>query len=296
MKRLNLDYLNTFVMVAEHGSFSAAADRLGLTQPAISLQVRQLEQSVGATLIERVGRVARPTLAGEALLAHAAQIEDAVTAATDAVTRRGAGGGRVRIGTGATACLYVLPPILKTLRQTFPGLDLTVTTGNTVDIVQAIEDNRLDIGLVTLPVTGRSLEITPVLVDEFMLAAPADMLLPKRVNAASLADKPVLLFEPGGHTRTLSDAWFARSRVPVRPVMSLGSVEAIKALVAAGLGCAVLPGLALGTSTRKDLTVHTLHPKLQRTLATVVRRDKRVSAGLAQLLRALQGLSKPDRL
>ena len=100
MRSLNLDYLQTFLMVVEHGSFSAAAERLQLTQPAISLQVRQLEKSLGAALIERIGRKARPTAAGVELLSHAGQIQDAVAIAVAAVGSRTTGvAGRVRIGT-----------------------------------------------------------------------------------------------------------------------------------------------------------------------------------------------------
>jgi DNA-binding transcriptional LysR family regulator len=98
MRNINLDYLQSFVAVVERGSFSAAAERLNLTQPAVSLQIRQLERCLGATLIERVGRKAKPTAAGAELLAHADQIDAAVTSAVEAVARRATGAmGRVRL-------------------------------------------------------------------------------------------------------------------------------------------------------------------------------------------------------
>ena len=151
-KPIHLGQLQTFVSVVQHGSFSAAAQRLDITQPAVSLQIRQLEKRLGASLIERVGRRARPTAAGSELLAHAEQIHAVVASAVDAVARRSSGAmGRVRLGTGATACIFLLPRILKDLRHRFPQLEITVTTGNTADIVKAIDDNVLDIGLVTLP-------------------------------------------------------------------------------------------------------------------------------------------------
>lgn len=292
MKRLNLDYLNAFVAVIRHGGFSAAADRLGITQPAVSLQVRQLERSLGSTLVERVGRVAKATASGEELLKHAAHIDAAVTAATEAVGRRSASGtGRLRIGTGATACTFLLPPLLRDLRHAFPQLEITVATGNTADMVKAIEDNLLDVGLVTLPVSSRSLDIRPVLDDEFVLIAPAGMPLPRRITAAALASRPVLLFEPGGNTRRIADAWFARGGIQLEPVMSLGSVEAIKELVGVGLGCAILPAMAVrGLRAPGEIAVHSLHPRLHRTLATVVRRDKRLHAGLAHFLEAWNGM------
>lgn len=291
MKPINLGHLQTFVMVLKHGSFSAAARQLDITQPAVSLQIRQLEKRLGTSLIERVGRRAKPTAAGSELLVHAEPIQAVVAAAVDAVTRRATGAlGRVRLGTGATACIFLLPRLLKELRHRFPLLEITVTTGNTADIVKAIEDNVLDIGLVTLPAAGRAFHITPVLDDEFVVIAPRALKLPARVTAAVLATQPVLLFEPGGNTRKITDAWFAASGVTLKPVMSLGSVEAIKELVAAGLGCAILPAMAL-RSGRGQLVVRPLSPRLHRTLAVVIRRDKRLHAGLGDLLRALNALA-----
>ena len=296
MKNLNLDYLESFRVVIESGSFSAAAERLQLTQPAVSLQVRQLERSLNATLIERVGRKARPTAAGAALLAHAEQISVAVTSAVDAVTQQTTGtAGRVRLGTGATACIFLLPPILRELRTALPGLELTVTTGNTPEIAKAVEDNTIDIGLVTLPVSGRSFEITPVLNDEFVLIAPPDMPLPALITPAVLTTRPIVLFEPGGNTRRTADEWLARGGVSLKPLMSLGSVEAIKEMVRAGLGCAILPGMAVSAKTKqRDLAVRSLSPKLYRRLAVVIRRDKRLDRGLRQTLSALKAISAQD--
>jgi DNA-binding transcriptional LysR family regulator len=292
MQRLNLDQLGAFAAVIELGSFSAAAERLQLTQPAVSLQVRQLEKRLGTLLVERVGRRARPTAAGAALLPHAAHLDDAVAAALDAVGAHAAGvAGRVRLGTGATACIFLLPPILRDLRRRFPELELTVTTGNTAEIVKAVDENSIDLALVTLPAAGRALVLTPVLDDEFVAVAPRGTVLPARVSAAALARQPLLLFEPGGNTRRITDAWFARSGVALKPVMSLGSVEAIKELVAAGLGWAVLPQMAVRKEqARGSFAVRPLAPRLKRTLALVVRRDKRLQRPLAEAMRAIEAL------
>ena len=297
MKSLNLDYLKTFVTVIELGSFSAAADRLLLTQPAVSLQIRQLEKSLGAILIERVGRIARPTTAGEALLRHTAQIDAAVSSAVASVSRHKTEGmGRIRIGTGATACIYLLPPVLAHIRKRFANLEVTVTTGNTTDIVKAVEENLLDVGLVTMPVSSRSLEIAPVLDDELMLAAPAAMPLPARITATTLSSRPVILYEAGGNTRRIADEWFANGDTVPRPVMSLGNVEAIKAMVGAGLGCAILPGLAVRRMpSASRVVIRSLSPRVHRRLATVVRRDKRLTGGLAEILRAFSAFSSEGR-
>lgn len=295
MQTFNLTTLSTFVTVIEHGSFSAAAERLGLSQPAVSLQIRQLEQRLGTALVERVGRKARPTAAGSELLAHAGQIEAAVSSAVEAVGRHASGSlGRVRLGTGATACIFLLPPLLGALRQKHPGLEITVATGNTAEIVKAVEDNLLDIALVTLPASGRMLEITPVMDDAFVAIAPRGTVLPEKVTAAAMATLPLLLFEPGGNTRLIVDRWFAKSGVTLNPVMSLGSVEAIKAMVGAGLGCAILPEMAVPKEKRSDLVIRPLSPRLHRQLAVVVRRDKRLNRGLKAALDALLAITSPS--
>jgi len=293
MRSLNLDYLATFVVVISRGSFSAAAERLNISQPAVSLQIRQLERSLGTTLVERVGRRAQPTAAGRELLAHAGQIEAAVAAAVDAVARTTTGAmGRVRLGTGATACIFLLPPILRSVRRKYPDLEITVSTGNTVGIARAIEENLLDIGLVTLPLSSRMLDIAPVLEDEFVAIAPPDWKLPAQVTAEVLRDRPVLMFEPGGNTRRIADEWLARGGVSLKPIMSLGSVEAIKELVAAGLGCAILPGMAVQKECdRGDFVIRSLTPRLNRTLAVVVRHDKRLHAGLNDVYQSLKRLT-----
>ncbi len=203
--------------------------------------------------------------------------------------------GRVRLGTGATACIFLLPPILRDLKHQFPSLEITVSTGNTADIVKAVADNIIDIALVTMPASGRMLEVTPVMSDEFVVIARPDMQLPARITATALSRLPVLLFEPGGNTRRIADKWFARSHVNLKPVMSLGSVEAIKELVAAGLGCAVLPRMAVRKEENKGfLDIRSLSPRLYRKLALVIRRDKLLYRGLRETCNALRELSSRE--
>jgi DNA-binding transcriptional LysR family regulator len=294
MRALKLDQLHTFLQVIEVGSFSAAAERLHVSQPAVSLQVRQLERTLGVRLIERVGKRATPTAAGIELIKQARSIEEAVSSALDRMsTYARATLGRVRIGTGATACIYLLPPALRDLRRRFPTLEITVTTGNTADVLKALDENTLDVGLVTLPASGRMLEVTPVLKDSIVaIAAADDGRLPKVVTPAALAKLPVILYEAGGNTRRIVDQWFARAGVSVTPVMDLGSVEAIKEMVGTGLGCAVLPGSAVrNTGERLPIVSRPLSPRLQRTLALVIRRDKTLTKGLQETIKALQRLS-----
>lgn len=290
MRGLNLDQLRTFAMVVEQKSFSAAAARLGVTQPAVSLQVRQLEKRFGVKLIERVGRRAAPTAAGADLLTHARDVEAALAAASEAMAPHAAGAaGRVRLGTGATACIYLLPNVLRDLRQRFPALEIVVSTGNTPEMLRAVEENRLDVALVTLPAAGRMLDVRPVLDDEFVVVAPRGTRLPREITAAELAKLPLVQYEPGANTRRVVDDWALRAGRPLKPVMELGSVEAMKELVGAGLGCSVLPRMAL-RGRHEPFAVRSLKPRLYRKLALVLRRDKPLTKGLRELVRVITAL------
>jgi DNA-binding transcriptional LysR family regulator len=290
MSDLDLKQLRSFTDVAELGSFSAAADKAGLTQPAISLQLRQLERQLGVRLIERVGRRAQPTAAGRDLLVHARRIQDEVRLALDTVAPHRSGTlGRLRIGSGATACIHLLPPVLSRIRKTMPGVEITVQTGNTADILRLLEANTLDAAVVTLPASGRSLDIREVYRDELVALFPGEEQIGKAaMTPAFLSEKPLILYE-GGNTRKLIDQWFANSGQVARPVMELGSVEAIKQLVGAGLGFAIVPKLAVeGSSLSQTLRSIPLSPPLTRKLGLVLRRDKHMSRPLRALAAALQ--------
>jgi len=290
MRNLSLDQLETFAAVVEFGSFSAAAAHLNRTQPAISFQIRQLETRLGVRLVERIGRRAQPTAAGLDLLPHVSRIEAAVAGAVEAVASRAAGvAGRVRLGTGATACIYLLPPVLSDLRRRFPALEIVVRTGNSRDVLREIEQNSLDIGLVTLPVPGRIFAVEKLFDDEIVAIFPPDIAAPQRSSPAALVRLPVLLYEPGGNARRVVDDWFSRAGVELKPVMELGSVEAIKQLVVAGLGCGLLPRLALDDAAG-NVTARSLSPQLYREIAIVMRRDKVPDRGLRELVHALAAL------
>jgi DNA-binding transcriptional LysR family regulator len=212
MSSLNLDQLRTFADVVATGSFSATAARHNVSQPAVSFQVKQLEKRLGVRLIERLGRKATPTAAGSELLEHTARLFGEVDATLEAMARHAGGTmGRVRLGTGATACIFLLPPLLRELRMRFPDLEITITTGNTPEIVKAVEENTLDIALVTMPASSRMLAVEVVREDEFVLVAPPGTELPKRMTPELLKGLPLILFEPSGNTRRLVDRWLAEN-------------------------------------------------------------------------------------
>ncbi|MBF8466930.1 LysR family transcriptional regulator [Klebsiella oxytoca] len=293
MMTLNLGNLATFRLVVLRGSFSAAADVLGLSQPAVSLQVRQLEQFLQTRLLERTGRGIKATAAGIALLAHSEQIELAVGAAVQSVSEFNREiSGSVTLGSGATACIHLLPPLLQKLHHEHPLLTVRVTVGNTLEVVRAIEENRLDLGLCTLPANGRSLAVMPVLEEEFVcIFSDGQDELPWSLTPEILQSLPLIAFESGSGTRDLIDGWFLADGRAIAPVMQLGSIEAIKRMVRAGLGFSIVPRMAVEhPQDRIGLNVQSLTPLLHRQLGIIMRQDKIISKGIAEILRLLQKL------
>ncbi len=294
MMDLDLRQMRSFMDVADLGSFSAAADKAGLTQPAVSLHIRVLEKQLGVRLIERVGRRAQPTAAGRDFLIHARRICEEVSHAIETVAPHRSGAtGSLRIGTGATACTYLLPPVLGRIRKAMPGIDIVVQTGNTHDILRLLEANTIDAAVVALPATGRSLEISEIHLDEMVAVFPQGSVTDTTVlNAETLSMRPLLLYE-GGNTRRLVDQWFSVSGSSVQPAMELGSVEAIKKLAGAGLGLAIVPRMAMEQeSAASGLEWRSLEPPLERRIALAMRRDKHMSAPLRALAAALPDVKK----
>lgn len=292
MAKLNLDHLATFKLVISRGSFSGAAEALGLSQPAVSLQIRQLEQALQVRLIERTSRGVKPTTAGLTLLEHCIHIDAVINTTIESVSRHSDEiTGTVTLGTGATACIHLLPPLLQQLRQTHPLLKVDVRTGNTSDIVRGVEENRIDIGLVTLPATGKCLSISPQGTDEFVIIMEQDASEQsgEPMSAEDLLSLPLVIFEPGSGTRALIDDWFRYSDHIPSPVMELGSIEAIKKMVSAGLGYSVVPRMSVATiEDRQGLSLYSMTPPLHRSLGIVMREDRVISRGMSEVLSELR--------
>lgn len=271
MRSLNLDQLQTFMQVARLGSFTATARHLHLTQPAVSFQIRELERRFGVALLERAGKQARPSAAGRDLLKHAAKVNLAVDELHAALAaHKGKLAGTVTVGCGATACIYLLPKHLGRIRERYPHLEMTVITDNTHDIVSGIEEGLIDLALVTLPVRGKSVRAETLIDDELVAIFPeAQQPQTEAMTATALAEYPILQYEAGGNTRRIIDGWFMEAGVVPKPAIELGSIEAIKELVSAGLGCAVVPRMAVRPGER--YAVRPLDPVLHRELALVTR-------------------------
>jgi len=278
--------LRSFLTVVETGSVSAAARLLNLTQPALSQQLREVERMLGARLLNRARGKITPTATGYALLGLARRAQTVMEdIAAAIVAHRSGDRGRVRLGTGATACIYILPPVLSAVKRTMPRLEIIIVTGNTLDILQRVEAGNLDLALVTLPATiERSLMATRVCLDPLTAVVPKAMAPDSLgMEPRQLAQLPLILYEADGATRDIVDAWFRHAGLKPHPIMELGNVEAIKGLVASGLGASILPQLAVSGGVQ-DAVLRSLRPVVQRPLGVVLRRDKIVDRGLRVLL------------
>jgi DNA-binding transcriptional LysR family regulator len=291
---LNPAHVRTLQHVVRRGSFSRAAEDLRLSQPAVSLHVRQLEERVGLPLLERVGKRTFATRAGEILLEHAERAFDEIEAARQALEAlRGVVAGRLRLGTGATASIHLLPTLFRRLRAHHPALELVVVTGNSAEMAAAVLANQLDLALVTLPVSSRSLAVAPLGVDQLVAIAPGGRPWRRRGPMAptELATHPLILYERGGTIRRVIDEWFRRGRAIPRVNMELGNAEAIKKLVGAGLGLSIASSMAVRAEVKAGaLTAVPLDPPLARRLGVVRRRDKPESPAMRVLLSALEAL------
>jgi len=293
---LQVTHLRTLQAIARHGSFSRAAQALNVTQPAVSMQVRHLERALGMPLLERVGKRAFPTRAGDVLLAHAGRALRELEAGVERVQElRGVVAGRVRLGTSASISIYLLPPALRRFRTRYPETDVVIVTGNAAEITRAVVANELDVGIVSLPVRDRELVVTPFFRDELVAIGPRES--PWRritsVDATTLSQHPLILFEAGATLRRIIDGWFHRAGVAPRSPMELGNTEAIKKLVEAGLGLSVTSWFSVEAEVRQRvLTAIRLTPSLERQIGLVRRRDKPKTPALDAFVAALDDLRR----
>jgi len=239
---MDFDHLVTFLEIAKQGSFSRAGQKLYRSQPAVSAQIRQLEQEYGQKLFDRVGKSVRLTVAGETLLEYAGKLltlrnESLRAVADQASTPR----GTLAVGANEATCLYVLPDIFAEYSRRYPNVQISIYRNFSHKVVEKVEDGTIDVGIVTLPVKSPSLKVHPIFRDRLVLmCAPSSPLASyKTVRTADVAAQP-LIFPKTGFTRQVLDKQFRPFRSHLRIAMELASVGMIKRFVAAGLGVSVI--------------------------------------------------------
>jgi DNA-binding transcriptional LysR family regulator len=291
LRGLNFDQLRTLLEVIEQRSFSAAARRLNLTQPAVSLQIRELERRFGLRLVERLGKRAHATVPGRELVEAAQRIFRECNHAEAAMRRfREGWTGRVHVGTTLTTMIYRLPPILRRVRLDHPGIDLVVTNAPTPNSVESIIQNRVDLGLVNLPVKKRQLRITPLCPEVLVAIFPVGTRgVPDEITPHYVARQNLLVEQASSAAHSLVLGWLSGHGSPPRAPTALGTVEALKSAVASNLGMAIVPEVSIAMHL-SDFIVRPLRPSLSRMLALVEHRNKPNEPALEIVRNALLAL------
>lgn len=298
--------LKVFRTVAEKHSFRMAAEALLLTQPAVTLQIKALEQELGVQLFDRTGSTIALTGAGRVLHKYAERLHALSREAEHELgIVTGEQHGELSIAASTTVAQYVLPKLLGEFLQHNPRVRPTIVSGNTDLVVQRVSDSTADIGVVEGPAMRHDLKIEPFIEDELMLVVPPrhEFAERPRVKAAELEPQRLILREKGSGTRriverSLRQAGLSPKRLNI--AMELDSTEAIKLAIEAGLGIGFVPV----RGTHNELKLGTLREipiegiSLQRHFSIVYRRrpePARLALAFLEFLREVRDRARPSR-
>ena len=245
---MDVRQLEMFRAVVEEGTFTRAAERLHVSQSAITRQIQLLEHELKTLLLHRAGRGVTLTPDGEVLLSTAKRVDSEIQEAVAQISgTRELQHGSVALGGGMTVALYIFPKLLKRFRSLYKNVDLRITTGEADLLLRLLRTRQVDLVLLTLPVVAADLEVRPVLKEEMVVVTAQNHPLTRErtVDPKSLARYPFVLFELGSNTRKVLDDFFREEEIPANIVMQTENVEIIKAMVANGLGVTILPYSAI---------------------------------------------------
>jgi DNA-binding transcriptional LysR family regulator len=290
---VNLNHLAVFHAVAQTGSMTQGAERLDISQPAVSKQVQELEHVLGVYLFDRIGRRVQLSQAGEILADYARQLFAVAHQAEEAMADvRAVRRGKLVIGASTTIGTYLLPGVLAEFWRRHPKVELLVQVENTEQVHRRLAERELDLGLTEGLIEEVELDAEVFHRDELVLiAAPGHRLAGQpRVALSAVREEPFILREPGSGTRAVEERALARLKLPVRVAMALGSTEAIKRVVAEGVGLAIVSRLAVhaecAAGTLAVLPVAGLH--VERPLHLVRRKGRRDGPALRAFCGVLQ--------
>ena len=242
MRNVTLKQLRTFATVARSPTMVAAAQALNVTPPAVTIQMQLLEESIGLPLLERTQRGHQVTAAGREVLTAAARIDQILAeCAIGLEALRGLGTGSVTVGVVSTA-KYFAPKALAAFAKAHPGVEVRLVIGNRGEIVEALEQYRVDVAIMGRPPETLELDRDVIGANpHIIIAAPGHPLAGRRaVPIAALAEETFLVREQGSGTRTLMERRLAEANVTPKIGMEIGSNETIKQAVMAGLGIAFI--------------------------------------------------------
>jgi LysR family transcriptional regulator, low CO2-responsive transcriptional regulator len=278
---MDFDQLQTFLEVARHASFSRAAKKRFRTQPAVSSQIRSIEDEVGAKLFDRSGGRVCLTAPGKAFQKYAQEALDARGAMLTALAEmEHVPRGAITVGANEGTCLHILPEVFADFKKRYPDVAVNIQRADYARILESVTDNSVDFGVVSLPVKDNRLTVVLIHQDELVVIAPPQHPLGKLKSAAigDLAKYPLVL-PKSGHTRDALDDLFRERRLKPHYSMELDSSELLKRFVAAGVGV----GFIALSNVEEDVRAGFLEAipmsdaKLRRDLALVFRKDKALS-------------------
>jgi len=278
---MDFDQLETFLEVARLLSFSRAAEKRFRTQPAISSQIRSLEDEVGAKLLDRSGGKVSVTASGKLFQKFADEMLDArktmltAVAETERVPR-----GEIVVGANEGTCLHILPEVFAEFKKQYPDVAVNIQRSVYAKILESVIDNSVDFGVVSLPVTDTRLTVVLIHRDELVIIAPPQHPLAK-IKAATIAEaaKFPLIMPKAGHTRDALENLFYERKLKPKYTMELDSSELLKRFVAADAGV----GFIASSNVLEDVRANALaaipisDAQIRRDLALVFRKDKALS-------------------
>jgi LysR family transcriptional activator of glutamate synthase operon len=297
---MDLQQLRVFREAARSGGFTRASEELHLSQSTISLHMKRLEEELGNPLFLRTRRRVYLNEAGEVLLEYAERILQEVKNAEMAVRELGRmERGTIRLGSGATTVTYRLPKILAAYQRKYPQVELIVTTDSSENLANAVHQQKLDVAVVMLPVQpSYSIEILPLLHEEmvFVIGNNHPSARKKMIEPREISELSLISYFRGSAMQGALDRAFAAMRVTPRITMEMENIEAIKALVRAGLGAGILPSCSVAGTQGANL--HELRVRnfpIKRELALALPRasvlPRSIHSFAARLAKGLSGRS-----
>jgi DNA-binding transcriptional LysR family regulator len=255
MKNVTMRQLRIFSAVAQHLSFARAAETLHLTPPAVSMQVKELEASVGLPLFDRSGRRVSLTTTGEYMLSYARRVLAVMKDAEDTIARfRGLTGGQLAIGMVSTA-EYFLPQFLARFRDEHPGVALCLRVGTREQVVALMQGNEVDLAIMGRPPKEWATRAEPFALHPHVLVTAVDHPFVRQggVRAEALAGEAFIVREQGSATRALLESYLQQHRIDLRVAMEMTSNEAIKQAVMAGMGIGLMSAHTIALELRCGL-------------------------------------------
>lgn len=286
MQNLTLRQLRYFDALARHRHFGRAAEASSISQPALSMQIRDLEESLGTPLVERGARSLRLTPFGEefltrahAILRQVEELEDLARAARSELA------GRLRIGVIPTVAPYLLPRLIGRMTALYPALDLTLRETVTPRLLRDLAEGRLDCALLALPVSEPTLEEVALFSESFMLVRPRDDEGKPVPDREGLREMRLLLLEEGHCFRDQALSFCAADTAAPREMMDGSSLSTLVQMVGAGIGVTLIPEMAVPVETRSAPVSVARFPEPQprRTIGMVWRRSSPLAPQLRQI-------------